>query len=164
MTTLVTAAQIATIRRLTAEPTGTPYSDLLLTSIIEQYPTIDELGTLPFYWVQGSGAPTQTANANWIATYNLNSAAAQIWDEKAAAISNQYDFKADGGDYSRSQAYKHASEQAKYYRSRRGLTTFKLYKSPKESASGSLNQESWIGNLPESDDFGNVDDVAFMDF
>jgi len=39
-----------------------------------------------------------------------------------------------------------------------------LYKSPKESASGSLNQESWIGNLPESDDFDSGDDVAFLSF
>ena len=160
----VTAAQIAQMRRMVAEPTATTYSDDLLEDIIELYPTIDELGTMPYYWTQTGGAPTQTANANWIPTYNLNAAAAQIWDEKAAAIANQYDFKADGGDYSRSQAFKHATEQAKYYRSRRGLSTFTLYKSPKESASGSLNQESWIGNLPESDDFDSGDDVAFLSF
>jgi hypothetical protein len=160
----VKAAQIAQMRRMVAEPTATTYSDDLLEDIIELYPTIDELGTMPYYWTQTGGAPTQTANANWIPTYNLNAAAAQIWDEKAAAIANQYDFKADGGDYSRSQAFKHATEQAKYYRSRRGLSTFTLYKSPKESASGSLNQESWIGNLPESDDFDSGDDVAFLSF
>ena len=160
----VTTAQIAQIRRLVAEPTATTYSDVLLTSIIELYPTIDELGTMPYYYVQTGGVPTQTANANWIPTYNLNMAAAQIWDEKAAAIANQYDFKADGGDYSRSQAFKHASEQAKYYRSRRGLSTFRLYKSPKESMSNPLNSESWIGNLPESDDFDSGDDVAFLSF
>jgi len=160
----VTAAQIAQMRRMVAEPTATTYSDALLESIIELYPTIDERGTMPYYWVQTGGVPTQTANANWIPTYNLNAAAAQIWDEKAAAIANQYDFKADGGDYSRSQAFKHATEQAKYYRSRRGLSTFKLYKSPKESASSSLNNESWVGNLPESDDFDGGDDVSFMSF
>ena len=163
MTTLVTDAQIAQIRRMVAEPTATTYSDALLTTIIELFPTVDELGTEPYYLVQGTGSPTQTANSNWIPTYNLNSAAAQIWDEKAATISNQYDFKADGGDYSRSQAYKHALEQAKYYRSRRGISSFTLYKSPKESASGSMNSESWIGNLPESDDFDG-DDVVFMSF
>ena len=160
----VTAAQIAQMRRMVAEPTATTYSDDLLEDIIELYPTIDELGTMPYYYVQSSGTPTKTDNDNWIPTYNLNAAAAQIWDEKAAAIANQYDFKADGGDYSRSQAFKHATEQAKYYRSRRGLTTFTLYKSPKESASGSLNQESWIGNLPESDDFDSGDDVSFLSF
>ena len=160
----VTVAQIAQIRRMVAEPAATTYSDALLEDIIELFPTIDELGTMPYYWVQGSGAPTKTDNENWISTYNLNSAAAQIWDEKAAAIADQYDFKADGGDYSRSQAFKHATEQAKYYRSRRGLSTFKLYKSPKESASGSLNSESWIGNLPENDEFDNADDVSYMSF
>lgn len=160
----VTAAQIAQMRRMVAEPTASTYSDDLLEDIIELYPTIDELGTMPYYWTQTGGVPTQTATANWIPTYNLNMAAAQIWDEKAAAIANFYDFKADGGDYSRSQAFKHASEQAKYYRSRRGLSTFTLYKSPKESASGSLNQESWIGNLPESDDFDSGDDVSYMSF
>lgn len=160
----VTAAQIAQMRRMVAEPTAATYTDDLLEDIIELYPTIDELGTMPYYWTQTGGEPTQTENDNWIPTYNLNMAAAQIWDEKAAAISNQYDFKADGGDYSRSQAFKHAMEQAKYYRSRRGLSTFKLYKSPKESQSNPLNSESWIGNLPESDDFDGGDDVSFMSF
>ena len=41
----VTAAQIAQMRRMVAEPTAATYTDDLLEDIIELYPTIDELGT-----------------------------------------------------------------------------------------------------------------------
>jgi hypothetical protein len=53
---------------MVAEPTATTYNDALLEDIIELYPTIDERGTMPYYWVQTGGVPTQTANANWIPT------------------------------------------------------------------------------------------------
>ena len=162
MTTSVTAAQIAQLRRMVAEPLTTTYSDALLTSYIETYVMVDELGTEPYYWTQTGSTPTQTANVNWIPTYDLNAAAADIWEEKAAALADDYDFAADGGNYSRSQAYRHAIDQAKHYKSKRGLTTIKLIKSPKENASGSINRDSYIGNLPEDDIFGN--EVSFLEY
>ena len=159
----VTAAQVAQLRRMVAEPTAATYNDTLLTDIIETYPMMDERGTMPYYWTQTGGVPTQTENTAWYPTYNLNMAAAQVWEEKAATIADRYDFSADGGNYSRSQAYKHASERAKHYRSLRGVTTFRLHKSPKESAAGTFSDAVWIGNLPESDDYDG-DDVSFLVF
>ena len=42
-----TAAEIAKLRRMVAEPTTATYSDALLTSMIEAYPHIDEYGESP---------------------------------------------------------------------------------------------------------------------
>lgn len=153
MTTLVTAAQLAKLRRMVDEPLTTIYSDALLTEYIENYPTMDELGTNPYYYSHTGGAPTKTASATWYPTYDLNMAAAEIWDEKAAALAEKYDFSADGGNYSQSQAYEHAQAQAKFYRGKRGLGTIHLVKSPQEVGNGS--DGSYIGNLPESDTDGN---------
>lgn len=142
------AAQIAQVRRMTAEPTTTTYSDALIQGFIEDHPLIDELGTEPYYWVtNGSSAPTKTDSADWYPTYDLNAAAADVWEEKAASIAALYDFKADGGDYSRSQAHEHAKKMAKYYRSRSSMFVVDQVKKPDEPDS-SL---SWIGNLAEED-------------
>ncbi len=104
MTTLVTAAQIATVRRMVAEPLTTTYSDALITTFIETYPVLDEQGEQPFT-LSSDTPPVHETNADWMPTYDLNAAAADIWTEKASAVANLYDFKADGGDYTRSQAY-----------------------------------------------------------
>ena len=144
-----TAAEIAQIRRMTAEPTTTTYSDALVTGFIEDHPLMDDLGTDPYYWTEtGTAAPTKTDNDDWYPTYDLNAAAGDIWEEKAAGLAAYYDFKADGGDYSMSQAYEHAQKRAKYYRSRSAIVVIELVKKPDESASS----RPWIGNLPEEDD------------
>lgn len=143
-----TAAQIAQIRRMTAEPTTTTYSDTLIQGFIEAHPLMDELGTEPYYWTtSGSAAPTQTANSDWYPTYDLNAAAADVWEEKAAAVAALYDFSADGGKYSRDQAYQHAAHMARFYRSRSSMNTVAQIKKPDESTAS----QPWIGNLAESD-------------
>jgi hypothetical protein len=147
MTTLVTAAQIADLRRMVAEPTTTTYSDLTLTAIIERYPHMDEQGEDPFT-LSSDTPPVHVANANWMPTYDLNAAAADVWQEKAGALAGNYDFSADGGNYSRSQGAKMALDQARYYRSRRAPTTMRLVKYPDEPDT----QQLWIGNLAEPRD------------
>lgn len=140
MTTLVTAAQIAEVRRKTAEPTTTTYSDELITTYIEKYPHLDEYGESPLDdWGED--------NADWTPTYDLNAACGDLWEEKAAAISTKFDFSADGGNFSMSQQYEQYMKNARYYRARRMPSSGKLVKHPKENAS----DESWIANLPESD-------------
>jgi len=146
MTTLVTAAQIAQIRRQVAEPLTTTYSDALITTYIEKYPHIDEQGEEP-YTLSSATPPAQEANDNWIPTYDLNAAAADIWEEKAATLAALYDFSADGGNYSRSQAYEMAMRQCRHYRARRLPSTVRLHKWPDELSNDTL----WIGNLPEPD-------------
>lgn len=140
MTTLVTAAQIAQLRRMTAESTTATYSDATLTTYIEKYPHIDQFGEQPLdEWGE--------ANADWTATYDLAAAAADVWEEKASGVADQFNFAANGGNYSVSNKYEQYMKQCRYYRSRRMPSTMTLVKYPEESAS----DDSWIGNLPEDD-------------
>jgi hypothetical protein len=148
LTTLVTATQLADLRRMVAEPTTATYSDATLTAIIEKYPHLDEQGEDPFT-LSSATPPVHVANAEWMPSYCLNSAAGDIWSEKAAALTALYDFSADGGSYQRSQAYEMCMKQARYYRSRRVPTTMRLVKSPEEPAESQL---LWIANLPEPRD------------
>ena len=53
-------------------------------------------------------------------TYMMESAAADVWDQKAAYYSLSYDVKTDGHDLTRSQLYKQAREQATFWRGRMG--------------------------------------------
>ena len=141
MTTLVTAAEIATVRRMTAEPTTAVYSDALITTMIEAYPHVDEFGE---FVTDDDGV----ANADWTPTYDLKATAADIWEEKAGAVVHRVDFSADGGNYSMSQQYEQYMKQARYYRSKRLPSTSLGVKSPKEWNTSS-DETSWIGNLPE---------------
>ncbi len=106
----VTAAQIARLRRMVAEPTATTYSDDDLGAIIESHPVPDSEG----YW------PTDD---DWTATYDLNAAAAEVWEEKAAALADAYDFQADGASFQRNQLYANAQQQARRYNARRMIVS-----------------------------------------
>jgi hypothetical protein len=132
---------------MVAEPTQTTYSNDAIASYIETYPRLDEQGNEP-YTLTSDTPPEREVNTAWIPTYDLNAAAADIWEEKAAAWTDKYDFTADGGNYSRSQAYDMCMKQCRYYRARRMPTSSRLHKYPDE---GGKNDTVWIGNMPESD-------------
>lgn len=101
------SADVATVRRRANEPSQSPYSDLVLTALIAAHPLeFDE-----------EGAPV---------AWDLWAAAAEIWSEKAAALSSHFDFSADGASYSRSQAYENARKQASYCASRRAARGIEL--------------------------------------
>ena len=135
-----TAAQIAQIRRMIAEPTTATYSDADITAYIERYPHIDQFGESP---LDAYGE----ANADWTATYDLNAAAGDLLEEKAAAVALKFDFSANGGQYTQSQQYEQLMKLCRHHRARRMPTTSLLVKSPEETRF----DEGWIGNLPESD-------------
>jgi hypothetical protein len=143
-----TAAQIAELRRMVAEPTVTTYSDALLTTYIERYPVLDEQGEDP-YTLDSASPPAQEVNTSWIPTYDMNAAAADVWHEKAGTVAANYDFTADGGNYSMSQQYKMYTDQARFYLSRRKLKTTRMVKKPDEP---SADVYLWIGNLAEPTD------------
>ena len=130
-----TAAQIARLRRMVNEPTSTTYSDTTLAEYIETSPLLDERGQEPFTWDTTTEPPTKEANDTWFPTYDLAAAAADVWQEKAAAPAEDFDTDADGADLKRSQAYEQAMKQARYYRSRRAVRTIMLYPSPRPDAS-----------------------------
>lgn len=105
------AEQIERLRRMVAEPTAETYSDAMLAAAIEARPVVDSAGRRPR---DTSGVE----NRSWAPTYDLAAAAADLWEEKAAALAANYDFNADGGDYKRSQAFAQAQKMVHHYRSR----------------------------------------------
>lgn len=144
-----TAAQIAQLRRMVAEPLTTTYSDVLLTTYITNYPLMDERGEYPYTWSSAT-PPAKVTNTEWVETYDLHAAAGDIWEEKAASWADKYQFAADGGSYSRNQAYEMMMARVRYHRSRRAPKTMTAVKWPEESGS-SLGDTPWIANLPEPD-------------
>lgn len=134
-----TAAMIARVRRMTNEPSATSdYSDSDIQTVIETYPLIDDRGEEPFTWDTSTSPPTKDANEDWIVTYDLNAAAADIWDEKVAILTQDYDFAADGASYSRSKAYDQAMAQARYFRSKRSPKTITLEPWPRQEGNEDL--------------------------
>lgn len=130
---MATETQIDKLRRMVNEPTASIYTDDDLESYIDSYPVMDVNGIDPTYLDYSTTPPTVTEREDWIPTHDLNAAAAEIWDEKAAAIQDKYDFAADGGRYNRSQSYEQACKMAAKYRSRAYAKSALLRKWPKEN-------------------------------
>ena len=133
-----TAAQLAELRRMTAEPTEAKYSDALLTTYIERWPLMDQTGQPP-YFIQGY---TKVANALWTPTYDMNRAAAEIWDEKAAALAEgSIDYSADGGQFSVRQAFQNAKNMAQTYRARRSPAVILFNPGPQHLSDNDLDRD-----------------------
>jgi len=141
-----TSVQIAQVRRMVAEPIGGTYDDDAIRGYIEAYPVLDERGEEPYTWDTSTDPPTQDDNAEWVAGYDLHAAAADIWDEKAAALFDRFDVRVDSGSYTRSQAFQHATQQARYHRARRKLSTHTLHMHPEP---GGGDGPSWTVNEAE---------------
>jgi hypothetical protein len=127
------AAMITQVRAWVNEPTTTTYSDAAITIFIERYPLLDERGEEPYSWDTSTQPPTVDDNDDWIDTYDLHAAAADIWDEKAAIVAQDFDFTADGGSYSRSQVWMQYTNQARFHRARRKPGNITIHKSPAET-------------------------------
>ena len=125
-----TEEQVIRLRRMVAESTATTYTDADLSEYIERYPVVDGLGNDP--WQEAETDPvTLEENEDWTATYDLNAAAADVWNEKAAALAGNYDFATQGQSFQRSQAYAQYMRQAAYYRARRAMGSVRLQMTPK---------------------------------
>lgn len=145
-----TAAMIEEVRRKVSESDVTTYDDEKIQEYIERYPLLDEQGEPPYTLDTSTEPPSEDANEDWIPTYDLNMAAADIWEEKAATLAGIYDFSADGGQYNRSQAFRQAMQMAQRFRSRRQPRTHTLHKWPDER-----DPRTYVGNLAEDDSWGN---------
>ena len=77
---------VAQLRRMIAEADDKTYSDEALEVILEDYPIKDQNGVAPMVLENGA----YEFDDDWVPTYDLNAAAAQIWLEKAAAVADQY--------------------------------------------------------------------------
>lgn len=142
----VTAAMIAQVRRMTDETTTATYGDDLITTYIASYPLIDGRGEQPFSWDTSEEPPVEEDNDDWIPSFCLHSAAGDIWEEKAAALSGNFDFSVDGGNFSVRQKHENCLVQARRHRSRRAAKTINLIRETRALSS------AWIGNLAEEDD------------
>ena len=123
--------------------------DTAIAEAIERYPLPDTFGVSPYSWDESATPPTRSANDNWVPTYDLNAAAADIWDEIAATYVGDFDFQTNDQRFDRSQKHKQAMAQARYFRSRRAPTSIKMAGESKTDRGSSLG---WIGNLPEVDE------------
>ena len=126
-----TAAMAAQLRRMVDESTEDTYDDDLIDAIIEMYPLLDVLGTDPQDVDYTTSPPTISESDDWIPTYCLNAAAAQIWEEKAGAVADEYDFKADGGSFTRSQKEEQYMTKSRFHLSRRSAKTIKSFVEPR---------------------------------
>ena len=108
---------ILKLRRMIAEQTDTTYTDGDLEDTIEEHAVLDSEGHAP-------------ESDDWTATYDLNAAAAAIWEEKATAYVGQYDFNADGGSFNRAQMHDQAMKMARHYHSRKRVGTISLRPEP----------------------------------
>jgi hypothetical protein len=131
----VTDAMLAKLRRTCAlSDDDATYTDDILTEIIEEHKCFDDNGEDPTYLDKSTEPPTVTDNDNWIPTYDLYAAAADVWEEKAATLQSNFDFSADGGNYKTSQAHDNALKMAAKCRSRSRVKTIDLIKNPKEGS------------------------------
>lgn len=124
------------LRRMVAEPTQDTYSDATLSAYLERYPLPDALGAQP-------------ADSAWLGSWDENAAAADVWQEKAAAFASDFDFSADGGQYSRSQVHKQMLDIARSFRARRKTGVLVLQVQPRPDYAPGLT--TWIGNAPEEE-------------
>lgn len=134
------AADIARLRMMVAESGTVTYSDSSLRTIVANYPLPDSAGEWP-YLTSGS------VNTDWVGTFDLASAASEIWGNKAAAIASNFDFTADGATYHKSQQYEQYAKNERRWRSRRAPGNHTAVVWPAEPAT-----QVWIGNLAEQDD------------
>lgn len=143
-----TDAQVRRLQRMTNEQTFDTYSPGDFKDYIETYPLIDDQGLDPWYIDVSTTPPSRAETVGWIPTYDLHAAAADIWEEKAAIVAQDFDFNADGGSYSRSQVYEQYQKRARYHRARRVPSTFTLRQEPRLPDNPAT---IWIGNLAEQD-------------
>lgn len=114
-----TSDQVLELRGKIDEPTTANYSDLALQNILQRYPMLDWKDTEPYMIVNWAPNINPTYDPYWQPTYDLNRAAADVWEEKAAKLAEDTDFSADGSSFSRSQRYQQYMAQARFFRSRR---------------------------------------------
>ncbi len=103
----LTAAQLSTVGRRAGEAHKTTPNRMVTDETIQLI--ADEVGL-----VKDSADLAPTA-ALYATTYDLAAITAGVWREKAARLSEGFDFRAEGATFTRSQAYRHALQQATYW-------------------------------------------------
>jgi hypothetical protein len=123
------------------EPTSDTYDDDALTEYIERYAVKDALGTEPWEYDFSTTPPTRSEDSNWMPTYDLHAAAADIWAEKASVIAEDYDFVGDGGNLKRSQKYEQYMKQSRYHFARKRAKTHRQWPEPRRTSTEENNSD-----------------------
>lgn len=127
-----TDAQKSELRRMcNLVESDTTYTATLLATFIERYPLLDERGEEPYTWDTSTSPPTQDANEDWIATYDLHAAAADVWQERAAALVDQFDFSDGNAKFNLKQKRDAYMERVRYHGARRRPGTIRQFVEPK---------------------------------
>ena len=126
-----TAAMVLELRRMVDEVASATYEEDTLETYIERYPVLDFLGTKPIEVDTSTSPPTLSENSDWIPSYDLHAAAADIWQEKSATVAEDYNFTADGSTLSRGDVQKQYMQQARYHLSRRTVKTMRAVVEPR---------------------------------
>ena len=116
MAVTVPSAVTDRLRRMVNEPTAAVYATTDLESYVKRYGLVDVNGEKP---LQLGAADAMELNTDWTPTFDLNHAAADIWEEKAATVFDEFDYKGGDEDYQRSQQFEHAQKQARMFSARR---------------------------------------------
>ena len=134
---------------MVAEPSITPYTDVLIQAAIERYPVPDENGeepriaaidmTRPVTYTPYMDALDLVTNPDWKETYDMNAAAADIWAEKAGAASVNFNFTTNGQTFDRTQVYEAYMKQSRYYAARRTPVAIKPRPQPHQRYRGGVN-------------------------
>jgi hypothetical protein len=122
-------ALIGRLRKMVAEADEATYSNGDLEERIKACKLPDRRGENPDYlrvWPLNS-QPRYATNPDWIGTYDLHAAAAEIWAEKAAAIAAcSFDFRTDAGSYDKSQKYDNYIRMANWHKARRMIKPIRM--------------------------------------
>jgi hypothetical protein len=116
--TTIDAALVARLRRMVAEPTSATYDDDTLRQLIADAVVTDR-ATLARGG--GLGGVVDVRYVPQPAAFDLNAAAAVVWDEKVSALigAGTYDLSADGESFALSQKVTQYQQRLAYYLSRR---------------------------------------------
>jgi hypothetical protein len=125
-----TTEQLTRVRALVGDFT---LSDGKVRAAIERYPVLDL-----------NGQPI--GESDWIPTYDLHAATADLLEEKAAEVAREFDFATESQRFDRSQKYNQLLSLVRWHRSRRIPQTISLAVSPKPVS------PIPIGNAPEPED------------
>lgn len=104
---------IARLQRMVAYDVDPQLAALDLEYLLNQARRVDDNGRV-------------YTDPDWVATYNLNFAAARGWELKAAKCSNRFNFSSDVNSFQRKQTFDNCIKMAETYNKRGGNTTMEL--------------------------------------
>jgi len=91
---------------------------------LANYSFDDNIGIVTF--VSDTEGKTRYITGN---VYNVEMAAAKVWEQKAALYATQFDFSTDNHSVKKSQVILQCKEMAKYYQSRAGVIQVEMVRS-----------------------------------